>query len=435
MQVPDPDPEIFDPRADSVEQLRTLLPGERARLVGLCAQMTGGDWEAAEDLAQETLLEALRHAHKLRDPGLWRPWLTGIARNVCLRWARRTGRDRSRLVFFNIEDAAPPLTPSGETTKMGAVFAADTNIEAALERNEITDLLDRAMGRLPQETRHLLSARFLDDVPTDELAARLGLTENALAVRLHRGKRVLYDLLTRTPDLRQQAAAYGLIGSTEAYAWQETRIWCPRCGRRKLLGTFGAVEPSAGQDSLREFALACSECDQAALAASGASGGGLFASAQMLGPELPRVLHGVKGYKPILSRLNTWWDKYYRTALAAKSARCLACGRPAQVQFAPPPQIAALLPGGGEPGVYVHCGSCGLLCFSTVVGLALCHPETLRFWRAHPRLRIVPPRPVTVAGRPARLTRFEDVTGSARLDIVSAWDDHSALVSGSFAGR
>ncbi len=46
--------------------LETALPFERARLVRLCAKLTG-DVDAAEDLAQETLFEAWRHAHKLRD--------------------------------------------------------------------------------------------------------------------------------------------------------------------------------------------------------------------------------------------------------------------------------------------------------------------------------------------------------------------------------
>jgi DNA-directed RNA polymerase specialized sigma24 family protein len=44
------------------------LLGERARLVRLCARLTG-DWDAAEDLAQETFVEAWRALDRLRDPG------------------------------------------------------------------------------------------------------------------------------------------------------------------------------------------------------------------------------------------------------------------------------------------------------------------------------------------------------------------------------
>lgn len=73
----------------------TWLAAERPRLVRLCTRITG-DPGSAEDLAQETLIEAWRHADGLRDPSAVQAWLTGIARNVCRRWARSRGRDRSR---------------------------------------------------------------------------------------------------------------------------------------------------------------------------------------------------------------------------------------------------------------------------------------------------------------------------------------------------
>src|SRR5215472_11653127 len=61
---------------------------ERARLVRLCTRLTG-DAAAADDLAQETLLEAWRSQQALRAPDRFSAWLSGIARNVCLRWMRR----------------------------------------------------------------------------------------------------------------------------------------------------------------------------------------------------------------------------------------------------------------------------------------------------------------------------------------------------------
>jgi Sigma-70 region 2 len=60
--------------------------GQRRPLVRLCAVLTG-DRDAAEDLAQETLLEAWRNAHKLHDPSGAERWVAAIARptlNVCV---------------------------------------------------------------------------------------------------------------------------------------------------------------------------------------------------------------------------------------------------------------------------------------------------------------------------------------------------------------
>src|SRR5258706_5538728 len=76
-----------------------VAPEERAYLVRLCTAITH-DRDAAEDLAQETLLEAWRqqHAIPLGDHTQRLPWLSGIARNMCLRWLRKKQRDVAHLI-------------------------------------------------------------------------------------------------------------------------------------------------------------------------------------------------------------------------------------------------------------------------------------------------------------------------------------------------
>jgi RNA polymerase sigma-70 factor (ECF subfamily) len=85
------------------------LHAERARLVHLCAYLTGNN-DAAEDLAQETLVEAWRHAHKLHDPSGRDRWLAAIARNVCRRWLRARGRELARHAY---EPLGCPRSGSG----------------------------------------------------------------------------------------------------------------------------------------------------------------------------------------------------------------------------------------------------------------------------------------------------------------------------------
>src|SRR4028119_417297 len=71
--------------------IESILPAERARLVRFCAHLSGSR-DAAEDLAQETLIEAWRHRDRLYDPQGHQQWLSAIARNVCMRWRRAQGR-------------------------------------------------------------------------------------------------------------------------------------------------------------------------------------------------------------------------------------------------------------------------------------------------------------------------------------------------------
>src|SRR4051794_3262808 len=112
-----------------------ILAGERPRLVRLCARLSGNR-EAAEDLAQEVLFAAWQHAYRLREPGQYAPWLSSIARNVCLHWSRRHYREQSHLV------RQEPTELSGDLTdKLPDGF----DLEVELERDELAILLDRAL--------------------------------------------------------------------------------------------------------------------------------------------------------------------------------------------------------------------------------------------------------------------------------------------------
>ena|SRR5437879_3110813 len=78
----------------------TITTDERTQLVRICLRATR-DRDTAEDLAQETLLEAWRHWHKLRDvhdPPARTRWLATIASHICHRWARSHGRDLRRTI-------------------------------------------------------------------------------------------------------------------------------------------------------------------------------------------------------------------------------------------------------------------------------------------------------------------------------------------------
>src|SRR5260370_13162335 len=63
------------------------MAAARPRLVRL-ARLQGVAEEGAEDVVQETLLEAWRSLDALRSPDRFDAWLDGICRNRCRRWAR-----------------------------------------------------------------------------------------------------------------------------------------------------------------------------------------------------------------------------------------------------------------------------------------------------------------------------------------------------------
>ncbi len=54
-------------------------------------------------------------------------------------------------------------------------------------------------------------------------------------------------------------------------------------------------------------------------------------------------------------------------------------------------------------------------------------PAGRRFWRAHPRLRLLPQRSIEAAGRPALVAGFESVTDAARFEAIVARDTYAVI--------
>jgi hypothetical protein len=71
--------------------------------------------------------------------------------------------------------------------------------------------------------------------------------------------------------------------------------------------------------------------------------------------------------------------------------------------------------------------TCGAIAWESYEWLVLCHPESQRFQRAHPRIQFAGMYPIETDGRAALVTSYQSVADAARLDVVSAADDLQIL--------
>lgn len=192
---------------------------DRASLFRALATWTGNT-AVAEDLVQQTLIEAWKSDRQPETMDVWRPWLFGIARNVMMRWRRDLARDLRRSI------AAP------QSATILEAAAADTDIDTELEQQEIITLLHDVLDELPADTRRILLMKYIDELPQPEMAGQLGIHEKALEGRLHRGKQKLRKhLITHKPD---SAISLGVV--SEPGVWQQTDIWCVTCGNQTMVG-------------------------------------------------------------------------------------------------------------------------------------------------------------------------------------------------------
>src|SRR5690348_14190897 len=103
------------------ETIRQTLAGERAAFAAQVDRYRDavcglafhhlGNFEDAQDAAQEAFVHAYLHIEQLRDPDRFAPWLRRITANVCADFLRRRGQALVSLDALE-ERALPPLAPA-----------------------------------------------------------------------------------------------------------------------------------------------------------------------------------------------------------------------------------------------------------------------------------------------------------------------------------
>src|SRR5712692_1706481 len=162
----------YDARGQLTVDLEQALSAARPRLLRL-AHRGGVTPDAADDVVQETLIEAWRHLNHLRSPERFDAWLDGICRNVVLRWARTQGM----MVYLEASLSNSLVEGQNELEESSELDIPDPmalDPVEELSRQDLAVLLDRALGYLPQDTRALVELHYLAELPQDETAARIG---------------------------------------------------------------------------------------------------------------------------------------------------------------------------------------------------------------------------------------------------------------------
>jgi RNA polymerase sigma-70 factor (ECF subfamily) len=315
-------------------------PEERQRLVRLCAAYSGRP-DAAEDLAQETLLEAWRHRDRLSDPTGADRWVSAVARNVCLRF--RSRGHRREIPMADVPEEA---------------------VEVELDRDDLASLLDGALMLLPATSRELLLQRYVEERTTGEIAQRLGVSPDAVSMRLARGKLALRQALDQAD-------------------WRPTGIWCPACGDRKLL--------TRRERDGAWIAFRCLTCDPA----------GRSAVFPLDNPVFASLVGSCTRPTSMFGRVGDWALGYWQGGDGTPAA-CTRCADAVTVRShtrtdTPRP----------THGVYVRCSPCGEELWSSLVGIAMAVPQVRALRRREPRTHATEVETrdaVTVAFGPRRVT-------------------------------
>src|SRR6188508_1660245 len=141
-----------------------------------------GNHHDAEDLTEQTFLQAYRHFERAQRESQGRPlrpWLIRIAHNLAANYYR----DRSRKPQTNLEDA-------------GVLSAPHTTEDLVEDRDDLKRIL-AGVQQLPDDRREALIMRFALGMDNREIARALGRTDGATKVMLHRAIKQLEELVQK----------------------------------------------------------------------------------------------------------------------------------------------------------------------------------------------------------------------------------------------
>lgn len=129
-----------------------------------------GNKDAAQDIVQETLMDAYRGFDKLREPEKAGAWLYAILRRKAISYQRS-----KKQVVELIDDQHVTCPEAAESL--------------------VRDIVIEQMSKLPEEDREILAGKYLLGLSYRELADSFGIKEGAVRVRCFRAKEKLREAL------------------------------------------------------------------------------------------------------------------------------------------------------------------------------------------------------------------------------------------------
>ena len=169
MNTPEDDQRELIDRAQAGEAIAFgRLAEQHAARLWRCALALCRDSHWAEDLAQETLVEAWRCLARFDGRCQFSTWLYGILRHRFLK-----GRRHQNAARLSAPDALGQVPCTAQTPGRSA------------EASEDAQRVRRAVASLPEAHRLVVELRFFAGATLDEIAAALGCPPGTVKSRLH----------------------------------------------------------------------------------------------------------------------------------------------------------------------------------------------------------------------------------------------------------
>lgn len=161
-----------------------LIERHQNMVVGTVAKMLGNASEA-EDISQQVFLRIWKHAKRYKPTAKFTTYLFTITRNLVFNEIRR--RNRRKEVSSDERE---------EVSRQEIADAPQYRPDREMERQELSDLVDKAIAGLPEQQRMAVVLRRYEHMPYEDIAEVLDLSLSAVKSLLFRARTTLRDSLS-----------------------------------------------------------------------------------------------------------------------------------------------------------------------------------------------------------------------------------------------
>lgn len=161
------------------EAYGTLIDAYQGMVFAVALNITG-DYSDSEDIMQEAFLNAYQKLRALSDPSKFPSWLYTLTKRLALQFIKQKRRI--------------PLTESEETLSAQVESKAESPAEA-YARKELSTILWSQVAELPPKTREAILLYYVEGFSISRAAAFLGISEEAMKMRLKFGREKLREHL------------------------------------------------------------------------------------------------------------------------------------------------------------------------------------------------------------------------------------------------
>ena len=140
------------------------------------------DFHYAEEITQDTFLQAYKKLSTLKNPNQFAGWLYVIANRLCINWLQR-----HKPAMQSLED-----TPVEEIEESSYIHHAAKQREAEGTEHRY-EIAQKLLSKLPESERTVMTLHYLGEMTAKEISKFLGVSVNTITNRLWRARRRLRE--------------------------------------------------------------------------------------------------------------------------------------------------------------------------------------------------------------------------------------------------